>query len=214
MICSMGLPKSVKRYTPQEYYALEREAEYRSDYYDGEIFAMAVGTTTHALIVLNIGGEIRQRLKGNPCAAYDSNQRLKVLATGLRCYPDVSVYCGKMEYDPEDSQRDTATNPTILFEVLSESTEKYDRGMKPLNYRRIKSLKAYVLISQDQPLVEVFERQQNNTWLLREESRLDASVNLPGAEIALPLAEIYDRVVFPPVKETPPPAESIPPNVR
>jgi Uma2 family endonuclease len=204
----MGLPQPVKRYTPQEYYRLEREAEYRSDYYNGEIFAMAGGTTVHSRIVANIIGELRQRLKGKSCEALDSNQRLKVMATGLRCYPDVSIYCGQMDYDAEDSQRDTATNPTVLFEVLSEGAEGYDRGLKASSYRQIESLRTYVLMAQDRPHVEIYERQPNNSWLFREEMQLERSINLPAVGIGLPLAEVYDRVEF--AKFVPP----IPPDPR
>jgi Uma2 family endonuclease len=192
----MSLPHPIKHYTPAEYYRLERQASYKSDYYDGEIFAMAGGSTRHSLIVMNIGGELRQRLKGNPCAPYESNQRLKVVATGLRVYPDVSVYCGPLEYDEDDVNAETATNPAIVFEVLSPSTEVYDRGFKAENYRRIDSLRAYVLVSQETPHVEVYERQADNSWLLREEKRLDAAVKVPGIEVELPLAEVYARIVF------------------
>jgi Uma2 family endonuclease len=127
----MSLPPR-KRYTPQEYYALEREAAYKSDYYDGEIFAMAGGTIAHSLICSNLVREVGNRLKGGPCAAYESNLRLKVQATGLRCYPDVGVYCGAMERDPDDPKSETVINPTVLIEVLSESTEAYDRGFKAI----------------------------------------------------------------------------------
>src|SRR4051794_35245398 len=130
----MTSPQPVKRFTPAEYYALEREADYKSDYYRGEIFAMAGGSAGHSLITANIGGEVRQRLKGKPCRAYESNLRLGVLATGLRCYPDLSIYCGPLQFDPEDKSGETATNPTLLFEVLSKSTEGYDRGAKAENY--------------------------------------------------------------------------------
>jgi Uma2 family endonuclease len=201
----MGLSDPAKRYTPDEYYRLERDAAIKSDYYDGEMFAMAGGTTRHSLIVMNIGGELRQRLKGNPCAPSDSNQRLKIKDTGLRVYPDVSVYCGPLEYDEEDANTETATNPIVLFEVLSPSIEVYDRGFKAENYRHIASLRAYVLVSQEKPQVEVYERQTDNSWLLREENRLDAAVNLPGTGVTLPLAEIYDRVEFP--------ASSMPPRL-
>ncbi len=192
----MGLAQPIKRYTPEEYYRLEHDAEYKSDYYNGEIFAMAGGSSRHSLIVMNIGGELRQRLKGNPCAPYESNQRLKIKPTGLRAYPDVSIYCGHMEYDEDDPGSETATNPTILFEVLSRSTEAYDRGFKAENFRMIPSLRAYVLVSQDKPHVEVYERQADNSWVLREENRLEAAVQLPGIAVSLPLAEIYDRVNF------------------
>jgi Uma2 family endonuclease len=199
----MALPQPVKRYTPQEYYALERQAEYKSDYYKGEIFNMSGGTANHSLITANIAGEVRNRLKGKPCRAYESNLRLAILATGLRCYPDVSVYCGPLQFDPEDNTGETATNPTVLFEVLSKSTEGYDRGLKAENYRQIASLRAYVLVSQRGPHVEVFERQANGHWLLGDANGLDAVLTLPAIGIDLPLAEIYDGVEFLPPEPTP-----------
>jgi Uma2 family endonuclease len=192
----MGLPQPVKRYTPFEYYAMERVAEYKSDYYQGEIFAMAGGTTRHSRICSNVIAGLHQFLRGKPCSEYESNQRLKVMATGLRCYPDVSVYCGPLVYDLEDIEKETATNPTVLFEVLSPSTESYDRGTKARSYRQIPSLQAYVLIAQDRPHVEVFTRQGEQTWLLSEETNLSNSVDFPSIGVALPLAEIYDRVDF------------------
>jgi Uma2 family endonuclease len=193
----MAVPQPVKRYSPAEYYRLEREAEYRSDYYDGEIFAMAGNTTRHSKIVINVGGELHARLKGKPCSPYDSNQRLKIKATGLRTYPDVSIYCEPIIYDDEDSWSETALNPTVVFEVLSPSTETYDRGFKAENYRRIPSLQAYVLIAQDTPHVEVYERQADNSWLLREQSDMGAAVTLPILSVTLPLKDIYDRIDFP-----------------
>src|SRR3954447_21413276 len=117
----MAVPKPIKRRTPQEYYELERVAEYKSDYYDGEIFAMAGGMVAHCQICTNIAGELRQRLKGKPCQPMESNLRVKIKATGLRVYPDVSVVCGQFEYDEEDPARETVTNPHVLFEVLSAS---------------------------------------------------------------------------------------------
>jgi Uma2 family endonuclease len=204
-VWAMGLAQSIKRYTPEEYYALERQAAYKSDYYDGEIFAMSGGSSRHSLIVMNIGGELRQQLKGKPCAPYESNLRLTVKATGLRAYPDVSVYCGQLEYDDEDHQTETATNPTVLFEVLSPSTEAYDRGFKSENYRKIASLRAYVLVAQETPHIEVYERQADNSWLLREEDRLDGAIHLPAISVILSPAEIYDRIAFPPTDVPPRP---------
>jgi Uma2 family endonuclease len=199
----MALPQPVKRYTPQEYYALEREAEYKSDYYQGEIFAMAGGSALHSLITANIGGEVRQRLKGKPCRAYESNLRLAILATGLRCYPDVSIYRGPLIFDPEDHAGETAVNPAVLFEVLSKSTEGYDRGAKAENYRQIESLRAYVLVSQVNAHVEIYERQTSGNWLLRDANGLDAVLKLPAIDIELPLSEIYADVEFPPPEPTP-----------
>ncbi len=199
----MAVPQPVKRYTPQEYYALERDAAYKSDYYQGEIFNMSGGTANHSLISVNLGREVSTRLKGKPCRAYESNLRLVVLATGLRCYPDLSVYCGPLQFDLEDKSGETATNPTLVFEVLSKSTEGYDRGLKSENYRQIPSLRAYVLVSQVKAHVEIFERQPNGQWLFRESNGLDAVLTLHAIGIDLPMSEIYAGVEFPPPEPTP-----------
>ena len=190
------MPKTLQRFTPQEYYDLERTAEYKSDYYDGEIFAMSGGTSRHSRICANVSREVGNRLKGTPCAEYESNLRLKVKATGLRTYPDVSVYCGPLEYDEEDKDGETVTNPTILFEVLSPSTEAYDRGFKSANYRRIETLQAYVLVSQDTAHAEIYQRQADGSWRFSEVRGTDAVLSLPPISVEVPLAEIYDRVKF------------------
>ncbi len=192
----MGLPQATKRYTPEEYYVLERAADYRSDYFDGEIFAMAGGSTRHSLIKVNLLRDVSNQLKGKRCGAYDSDQRLRVKSTSLRCYPDAAVYCGPLDYDSEDQNRETATNPTVVFEVLSASTEAYDRGLKAESYRTIETLKAYVLISQDRPHVELQERLADGTWRLSWAAGLDGVVKLPDIEVELSLAELYDRVDF------------------
>jgi Uma2 family endonuclease len=192
----MSVPAPVKRYTPQEYLALERDAGYKSDYYNGEIFAMSGGTIRHSLISMNIGREVGNRLKGKPCRAYESNLRLNCRSTGLWTYPDVSVYCGPLQRDPDDPAGETVTNPTVLFEGLSKSTEAYGRGFKAENYRRIDSLKAYVLVSQDRYHVEIYERQGDGAWLLREERGIEAILAITAIDIDLPLAEIYDGVDF------------------
>src|SRR5436190_2986106 len=126
----MGLPQPIRRFTPAEYYRMERDAPYKSDYYTGEIFAMAGGTARHSLICSNHVRELGNRLIDTPCVVYESNLRLKVKATGLRTYPATSVYCDPMERDEEDPYAETYTNPSVLFEVLSKSTEGYDRGLK------------------------------------------------------------------------------------
>jgi Uma2 family endonuclease len=192
----MGLAQSVHRFSVAEYYALEEAAEYRSEFFGGEIFAMAGGSARHSLISANLLRELGNRLKGKPCVAYESNLRLKIEASGLRTYPDAGVYCGKLEFDPEDSRGQTALNPTVLFEVLSPSTEAYDRGKKAENYRQIPSLKTYVLVSQDRPHVEVFERVGDGFWRLSEASALEGNIELPCIEVTLNLGEIYERVEF------------------
>ena len=192
----MSIPRSIKRYTVQEYYDLERIATYKSDYYDGEIFAMAGGSIRHARICTNLVKRTGNRLEGKPCAEYESNLRLKIKATGLRTYPDMSVYCGPFVFDDEDASRETVTNPTAIFEVLSPSTEAYDRGLKWAGYRRIDSLRLFALISQETPHVELYERQADGSWRFEEFHGLDAVLPLRAIDIDLPLAEIYDKVDF------------------
>jgi len=175
---------------------MERVATYKSDYYDGEIFNMSGGTARHSLITANLVVAIGYRLRGKPCVVYESNMRLKIISTGLRTYPDVGVYCAPLEYDPEDDGIETVTNPTVIFEVLSKTTEGYDRGFKAENYRKIETLKAYIFVSQTSPHVEITERQGDGTWKLSEASGIQAIVTVPGIGVDLPLAEVYDRVDF------------------
>ena len=192
----MGLAQPVHRFSVAEYYALEEAAEYRSEFFDGEIFAMAGASARHSLVSVNLLGELGNRLKGKRGAVYESNLRLKVEASGLRSYPDAAVYCGKLEIDSEDPRGETAVNPTVVFEVLSPSTEAYDRGKKAENYRLIPSLKAYVLISQDRAKVEVFERVGDGFWRLSEAGGLEGTIALECLEITLSLGEIYEGVEF------------------
>ncbi|HEX4793337.1 MAG TPA: Uma2 family endonuclease [Humisphaera sp.] len=192
----MGLPKTIKRHTPEEYYRLERDAPVKNDYFKGEIFAMAGGSRRHSLITMNINGELRTLLKGSRCVPYESNLRLKVEATGLRTYPDASVYCGQMVKDEEDTAGETFTNPTVIFEVLSRSTEPYDRGAKCESYLKIDSLQMFVLVSQDSPRCEFFQRQADGSWQNHELHGLDAVLEIPSIGVQLPLGEIYDRVDF------------------
>ncbi len=192
----MGIPQATKRYTPLEYYRLEEEADYKSNFYAGEIFAMAGGTIRHSRICTNLVGELRNRLKGSPCSPYESNLRLRIQSTSLRCYPDVSVFCDNFEFDPEDPSRQTVTNPTVLFEVLSKSTEAYDRGLKSLAYRTISSLKMYVLILQDEPRAEIHRRQPDGKWVIEDIQGLDTTLPLTALNVNLPMAEVYYGVDF------------------
>lgn len=138
-----------QRYTPEEYLTLERQAQCKSAYYAGEIFATAGASRWHNLIVTNVLRELSLQLKGRPCTTYPSDMRVKVSPTGLYTYPDVTVVCG--EAQSEDHQQDTLLNPTLIVEVLSESTEAYDRGGKFAHYRKLPSLLEYVLITQTKP---------------------------------------------------------------
>jgi len=192
----MGIAKAKTKYTVEQYYDLEEDEVYKSEFHDSEIFAMAGGSPEHSLIAANLLGELRQRLKGKVCTPYDSNLRVKVPATGLVTYPDASVFCKKLEFDPKDKRQQTAINPTIVFEVLSKSTESYDRGKKAENYRQLESLKAYVLVSQSSPHIEIYERHGDGFWFLTEAKGLDQELAIKSLGIQLPLAEVYDRLKF------------------
>jgi Uma2 family endonuclease len=189
----MGLAQKVPRLTPMEYLAIERAAPTKSEFYDGEMFAMAGGTALHSLIGTNVTGEFRNKLRGKHCVPYNADLRIQVQATGLFTYPDLSIICGPLQFADAD---DTVTNPSVLVEVLSPSTEAYDRGQKFLQYRQIPSLREYLLVSQHEPLLELFVRQDNNLWSLREAAGLDARLEIPSLEIAVSLAEIYANVDF------------------
>ncbi|MCB1091753.1 MAG: Uma2 family endonuclease [Verrucomicrobiae bacterium] len=185
------------RITPEEYYRIERDAAEKSDWYDGEMFNMAGGTTNHSRIKMNLSGLLHAQLKGKPCEPLDSDQRLLIQTTGLRTYPDATIYCGPIEYDTEDPVKETATNPTVIFAVLSDSTEAYDRGLKAESYRRLPSLQSYLLISQHHAHIEQFERQPDGSWRFHEVKGLDAEMRIPSVKVTLPLADLYDRVEFP-----------------
>ena len=192
----MGPSDTAQRITPQEYYRLERVAVEKSDYFQGRVYSMAGGGTRHSIIKVNLVGELSRQLKGKCCGAFDSDQRIRAKWNGLRCYPDASVICGPLEYDDEDDQKETATNPSAVFEVLSQHTESYDRGRKAEAYRDIESLRAYILIMQERPHVEIQERLDDGTWRLRWVSGLDAVISLPQIEVELAMAELYERVDF------------------
>jgi len=178
--------------TPEEYLALERKAEHKSEYHNGEIFAMAGASERHNLIVANVIAELRAGLKRRDCKVYPSDMRLKIPSTGLYTYPDVIVVCHKPQFD--DEHKDTLLNPTLVVEILSESTEAYDRGKKFEHYRKIESLAEYLLISQDSHKIEYYSRQPENQWLLSEITGLQNTVKLATIGCELVLAEVYDKV--------------------
>ena len=178
--------------TPEEYLVIEREAEYKSEYFAGEIFAMAGASERHVSIVANIMYLLVGQLKGRPCKTYSNDMRLNVSPTGLYTYPAIIVVCGDMWF--ADEQRDTLLNPTVLIEVLSESTEAYDRGKKFAHYRTLTSLSDYLLIAQDQSRIEHFVRQPDDRWLFSASDSLRDVVEIASIECELPLADVYDKV--------------------
>jgi Uma2 family endonuclease len=164
----------------------------------GELVAMARGTEYHGLIVANVGGEIRNRLRDKPCRFYASDFRIGVRSYPTFTYTDGHVICGPTIFDDRDPTNQTAMNPTLIVEVLSESTEAYDRGAKFKRYMHAESLQEYVLVSQHEPRIEVFYRQSDGTWLLTHYVGTTAVASLRSIQIDLPLAEAYLNVTFPP----------------
>jgi Uma2 family endonuclease len=184
-------PAEKKRWTAQEYLAWERLQPTKHELFQGETFAMSGATRAHNLIVANMVGELRNALRKKPCEVYPSDMRSNISTTGLYTYPDVVVVCGKPEF--EDDVHDTLLNPKVLVEVLSESSESYDRGKKFEQYRSIASLAEYVLVAQDQALVEHFSRQPDGSWLLRE-ARAGGRITLPSVDCSIEVDEIYLKV--------------------
>lgn len=181
--------------TPEEYLHREKDAEFRSEYFRGEIFAMAGASANHNLIVLNAGASLREQLKKKPCRVYPSDLKLRIESTGLYAYPDLSVVCGEPQL--ETNCGDVLLNPVLLIEVLSDSTEAYDRGKKFEHYRTIPSLKHYVLIAQDRHSIDCFSRKPDGSWHLASCQVLDGKVELEAIDSQLEAAEVYDKVVFP-----------------
>ena len=194
----MGLAHPVQRLTAKEYLALERAADFKSEFYDGEVFAMAGGSPMHSLIGTNVARELGNKLRGGPCLPFNSDLRVRPPGVPFYTYPDVSVVCGPLEFD--DEQEDTITNPSLLVEVASPATEGYDRGAKFNLYRRMASLREYLVISQSEPSLDLFIRQDADEWLLRSASGLDGHLILPVLRVTLSLKEIYAGVTFPPPK--------------
>jgi Uma2 family endonuclease len=180
------------RYTAEEYLILERSASYKSEFHDGQIYAMTGASRKHNLITFNIAGELSVQLKKRPCEAYINDMRVKATEARSYHYPDIAVVCGTPQF--EDAYIDTLLNPTVLIEVLSPSTEAYDRGGKFAHYRKIATLREYLLVTQDQPGIEHYMR-QGDVWILTEATGLEASVPLESIGCALSLREVYDKVL-------------------
>jgi Uma2 family endonuclease len=181
------------RLTPEQYLAIERQSGFKSEYLNGFITAMSGASRAHNRIAGNVYRKLSDQLENRPCEAFISDLRLCVNPTGLYTYPDVMVVCGETEY--LDEEVDTLLNPTLVIEVLSPTTESYDRGAKFGHYRRLTSLKEYVLISQDQILVERFTR-HGDDWLLSVQDDLADTLRLESIDCSVPLREIYAKVSF------------------
>jgi Uma2 family endonuclease len=201
------VPIPSRRYTLEEYYDREPLAEVRHEFHDGEILAMSGGSMEHSQIAINLGSELRTRLKGKPCQAFESNLRSRIEASNRNVYPDLAIVCGPVELDTRDKSRGTIMNPRVVFEILSPSTERYDRTEKRDHYLLVPTLEAHVLIEQDRPRVEVLSRAGDGRWEVNFANGLDAVLKLGTLDLEIPLREIYDRVTFPPRGPAIPPRE-------
>jgi Uma2 family endonuclease len=178
--------------TPEEYLTLERAAEYKSEYFDGEIFSMVGASRKHNLIAGNVFTALKQFLRGKPCEVYVSDMRVKIPAANLYTYPDVAAVCGEPRF--EDDAVDTLLNPTLIVAVLSKSTASYDDIVKFGYYRTLGSVTEYLLVAQNDYHVEHYARQADDRWLLADVRGLESRVELASVGCALALSEVYDRI--------------------
>jgi len=185
--------KKEKKYTPEEYLALEEKAEYRSEYFDGCIFKMAGGTEAHIQISFNVTKLFADKLRGK-CRAYQSEMKVWIDEVGTFFYPDVTVVCGERKF--HKGKRDIVENPILLVEVLSRGTEEYDKNDKFFTYQNIKSFQEYVLISQNKPVVQQFIRQEDGNWKIKATIGLNSEVYFESVGVELSLEDIYDLVEF------------------
>jgi len=192
----MSTLRATAGFTISDYLNRERDSLEKHEYRDGEILAMSGGSARHSLISANVIRELGNRLKGKPCRVYDSNLRIRIPRSVLYTYPDASVVCDAPQVDPDDPLKETVINPTVVVEILSPSTEAYDRGEKFGRYRQLDSLKQYVLVSQSMPRIELFLRHGDGAWLFTAFSGVEATADLASLRITLALSEVYAGVDF------------------
>jgi Uma2 family endonuclease len=197
-----ALPKA--SYTPEEYLALDRAAECKSEYHAGEIFAMAGASEAHNIITGNTLTELHAQLKGRAARLFSSEMRVHISEAGWYVYPDASVVCGERRF--ADDRRDVLLNPVLIVEVVSPATEFWDRGSKFEAYRRLPSLEQYLLVDQNRLHVERYTRRPEGGWLLADARGLAAVLHLSSIGCDLALADVYDGVSFEPAARVPPPA--------
>jgi len=177
--------------SPEEYLRLERQAEYKSEYVDGVVYAMAGASREHNLIVGNVMTEINLQLRPTPCQVYPSDMKVRVPSSRKFHYPDVSVVCDKAIF--ADDEKDVLLNPLVIVEVLSESTAAYDRGKKFQFYQEIESFQEYILIEQDEPVIERYVRQPDGSWVYTKVAGLDHSLAFSSIACEVALRDIYAK---------------------
>jgi Uma2 family endonuclease len=193
-IGNMAVP-ALKYASIEAYLVAERAATEKHEYYKGEVFAMSGASLRHNKIQVNLTGEIRNFLRGKSCDVFGSDLRVHIPSNSLFTYPDVVIICGEPQL--MDHAQDTVLNPAVIFEVLSPSTQSYDRGDKFKLYRDIPSLKEYILVASDKPGIEHYLRQPDDRWTLQEFDSMEAALLLPTIGCNLPLVQIYEGVTFP-----------------
>lgn len=179
-------------YTPEEYLALEEQVDYKSGYYQGEIFAMAGGSYNHNVITGNLYAVLNRFFESKSCTAFTSDMRLLVPQNELYTYPDVMVICGQPLF--VKNRTDTVTNPIFIAEVLSKSTRDYDRGFKFESYRTIETFEDYLLIDQDRVHLEYFHKLEDGRWVLTDFNTADVSLRIESLELEIPISRIYNKV--------------------
>lgn len=191
----MGFAQPKILYTPEEYLEIERRAETRHEFADGEIYAMAGESLAHSQICINLAGEARAKLKGTNCQALSPNMKVRAESKGMFAYPDLTVVCGEPVF--HDEQKDVLLNPKVIFEVLSPSTKRYDQTKKFFRYRKeLPSLTDYVLIYQDAPFIEYHEKQSDERWIHNASDGLEDVLRIDSIKVEISLREICDRVEF------------------
>lgn len=182
------------KFTPKEYLSIERKAEYKSEYFDGEIFAMTGASRRHNLISTNVITTLNKQIENRPCELYASDMRVRIPQTGIYTYPDIVVVCEEPQF--EDEELDTLLNPLLIIEILSKTTENYDRGEKFEHYRSIDSLREYTLIAQKKCHIMHYVKQADSSWLLSETKSIDDILQLPSVNCELALVDVYRKVKF------------------
>ncbi len=180
--------------TPEQYLEIERKAEYKSEYFGGEMFAMAGASREHCLLSGSLVAILYPQFQTRSCEIYASDMRVRVTRTGLHTYPDVIVVCGQPRFT--DDVVDTLLNPTFLAEVLSPGTEAYDRGRKFEHYRSLESLSEYLLVAQDRMHADLYTRQPDGSWVLREARQMDDTLELRSIACHISMADLYSGITL------------------
>ena len=182
------------RLTPEQYLEIERAAEFKSEYYNGRMYAMSGASYKHVIITGNVAFALRNCLKKRPCTVLTNDLRLRVAPGGLYTYPDLVVVCGDPRF--ADDQADTLLNPLLIVEVLSPSTEAFDRGRKFEHYRSLESLSEYLLVAQDRMHADLYTRQPDGSWVLREAGQADDTLELRSIDCHISMADLYSRLTL------------------